>query len=110
MGIANLKKSSRHAPRAVRPAVSAAGQHAKQFRRFRLRVNGTRSVPTSLRRGMSLIELLVVVTILLVAAAVFVPRLKPMMDHSRSARPPASFSFISAPRGIRRWPPGEAAA
>jgi type II secretory pathway pseudopilin PulG len=32
---------------------------------------------------MSLIEILVVVTILLFAAAVFVPRLKPLMDHSK---------------------------
>jgi type II secretory pathway pseudopilin PulG len=32
---------------------------------------------------MSLVELLIVVTILLFAAAVFVPRLKPMMDHSK---------------------------
>jgi type II secretory pathway pseudopilin PulG len=32
---------------------------------------------------MTLIELLVVVTILLLAAALFVPRLKPMMDHSK---------------------------
>jgi prepilin-type N-terminal cleavage/methylation domain-containing protein len=38
---------------------------------------------TRSRRGMTLIELLVVVTILLLAAALFVPRLKPMMDHSK---------------------------
>ncbi len=35
------------------------------------------------RRGMTLIELLVVVAIILFAAAIFVPRLKPMMDHSK---------------------------
>jgi type II secretory pathway pseudopilin PulG len=32
---------------------------------------------------MTLIELLIVVTIILIAAAVFVPRLQPMMDHSK---------------------------
>jgi prepilin-type N-terminal cleavage/methylation domain-containing protein len=35
------------------------------------------------RRGMTLIELLIVVSIILIAAAVFVPRLQPMMDHSK---------------------------
>ena len=50
---------------------------------FGPRANGTRSVPDTLRRGMTLIELLVVVAIILFAAAVFVPRLKPMMDHSK---------------------------
>ena len=35
------------------------------------------------RRGMTLIELLVVVAILLFAAVIFVPRLQPLMDHSK---------------------------
>ncbi len=35
------------------------------------------------RRGMTLIELLVVVAIVLFAAAIFVPRLQPLMDHSK---------------------------
>ena len=45
--------------------------------------SGARPVPATLRRGMTLVELLVVIFIILLVAAIMLPRLQPIMDHGK---------------------------
>ncbi len=67
-------------------------------------------LPSCLRRGMTLIELLVVVGILLTVAALTVPRLRPMMDHSKIREAARMIQLYLDSRGTRPWLPGGAAA